>query len=156
MSLLTVKLQLGLPYRNVWINSSLPWDKMLFNISKIIQEVFSRSAETWVVEKKVLVSSPQSQNVFRMSWKRCLNLWLWRWLRHSRNIVRSLIPYELWISNTLAAQGRVKFSFFLKTETDWVSNFPIKFVALRGPEIIVLRELQKYHCFVWFHKLYSS
>ena len=28
MSLLTVNLKLGLPYRNVWINWSLPWDKI--------------------------------------------------------------------------------------------------------------------------------
>ena len=65
----------------------------------------------------VSISLPQSHNGFRVSWKQCLNLWSRRWLRPSRNLVGSLIPYGLWILKILFVQGRIKFSrFFLKTE----------------------------------------
>ena len=121
MSLLTVKLKLGLPYRNVWINWSLPWDKICLLIFLIL---FKRVClGVWKLgqwRKKcvvVSVSLPQSHNGFRVSWKQCLNLWSRRWLRPSRNLVRSLIPYGLWILKILFAQGRIKFSrFFLKIE----------------------------------------
>ena len=79
-----------------------------------------RSVGTWAAEKKsviVSVSSLQSHNGFRVSWKQCLNLWSQRWLRLRCNLVRSLIPYGLWILKILFAQGRMKFRrHFLKIE----------------------------------------
>ena len=121
MSLLTVKLKLGLPYRKVWINWSSRWDKIC---SLIFLTLFKWVClEVWKLgqcrKKCVAVSEslPQSHNGFRVSWKQCLNLWSRRWLRPSRNLVRSLIPYGLWILKILFAQGRIKFSrFFLKIE----------------------------------------
>ena len=123
MSLLTVKLKLGLPYRNVWINWSSPWDKIC---SLIFLILFKRVClGVWKLgqwRKKcvvVSVSLPQSHNGFRVSRKQCLNLWSRRWLMPSRYFVRSLIPYELWILKILFAQGRIKFSrFFLQIERD--------------------------------------
>ena len=136
MSPLTVKLKLGLPYRNVWINSSLPWDKIC---SLIFLILFRRVClGVWKLgqwrKKRVVVSVslPQSHNGFRVSWKPCLNLWSRRWLRLSRNLIRSLILYGLWILKILFAQGRIKFSrFFLKIERPLVSNFAIKIVPFR-------------------------
>ena len=79
MSLVIVKLQLGLPYRNIWINWSLPWDKiclLAFLMVISILKGLPRSVETWAVEKKVIVSVllQQSHNGFRVSWKQCETL----------------------------------------------------------------------------------
>ena len=78
MSLLTVKLQLRLPYRKVWINWSSPWDKIW---SLIFLILFKRVClGVWKLRqwrKKcivVSVSLSQSHNGFRVSWKHCLNL----------------------------------------------------------------------------------
>ena len=136
MSLLTAKLKLGLPNRNVWINCSSPWDKIFSLIFLILfKRVCLRIWKLGQWRKKcvvISVSLPQSHNGFRVSWKQCLNLWSRRWLRPSRNLVRSLIPYGLWILKILFAEGRIKFSrFFLKIETFWISNFAIKIVPFR-------------------------
>ena len=137
MSRLTVKLQLRLPYRNVWINWSSPWDKIC---SLIFLILFKRNClGVWKLgqwRKKcvvVSVSLPQSYNGFRVSWKQCLNLWSRRWLRPRRNLVRSLIPYGLWTLKILFAKCRIKFnSFFLKNlKTSWVSNYVIKIFLVR-------------------------
>ena len=76
--------------------------------------------ETWAVEEKKCCCFSiitTVHNGFRIFWKQCLNLWAQRWLRPSRNLVRNLIPYGLWILNILFAQGHIKFSrFFLKIE----------------------------------------
>ena len=116
MSLLTVKLPLGLRYRKVWINWSLPWDKIC---SLIFLILFKRVClGVWKLgqwRKKcvvVSVSLPQSHNGFRVSWKQCLNLWSRRWLRPRRNLVRSLISYGLWTLKILFTKGRIKFSSF--------------------------------------------
>ena len=108
MSLLTAKLQLRSPHRNVRINWSPPWDKICSNI---FQKGLFRSAET------LFQYNYHSHRMgFIGSWKQCLNLWSRRWLRNRRNL-RSSIPYGLWISKILFAQGRIKFRrSFLKIE----------------------------------------
>ena len=119
MSLLTVKLKLGSLYRNVWINWSSPWDKIC---SLIFLILFKRVClRVWKLEQwrekcvVVSVSLPQPHYGCRLFWKQCLNLWSRRWLRLSRNLARSLIPYGLWILKLLFSQSRIKFSrFFLK------------------------------------------
>ena len=121
MNLLTVKLQLGLPYRNAWISWSPPqvkiWSLMfLILLRRVCLGVWKFGQ--W--RKKCVVVSPalpQSDNGFRISWKQCLNLWSQRWLRPRRNLVRSLIPFGLRILKILFVQGHVRFSrFFLKIE----------------------------------------
>ena len=91
---------------------------LFVNTFKVIQEGLPGSMETWTVEKKVCIVSVlilQSHNGFIISWKQCLIWWSWRWLRLSRNLFRSLIPYGLWILKILFGNGRIKFSrFFLK------------------------------------------
>ena len=128
MSLLTVKLQLGLPYTNIWINWSSTRDK----ICSLIFLIFFKSVYPGVWKlglwRKtcvfVSISLPQLHNEFTVSWEQCLNLWSRRWLRPSRNLVRSLIPYGLWILKILLAEGRIKFSkFFLKIK--WLPEFLI-------------------------------
>ena len=116
MSLLTVKLQLGLLYRKVWINWSSPWDKICsFILLILFKKVclglwkFGRWRRKCVV---VSVLLPQSKNGFRVSWKQFLTLRSRRWLKTSRNLV---FPYGLWILKILFTQGLIKFSrFFLK------------------------------------------
>ena len=120
-SLLTVKLQLGVPYRKVWINWSSSWDRIC---SLIFIILFKRVClGVWKLgqwRKKcfvISVSLPQSHDGFRVSWKQCLNLCSRRWLKPSRNLIRSLIPDGLWVLKILFAKGLIKFSrFFLKIE----------------------------------------
>ena len=114
MSLSTVKLQLELPYRNVWINWPSLWDKIcslifLILFKRVCLGVWKRGQR----RKKcvvVSVSLRQSHKIFRVSWKQCLNLWSRRWLRPSRNFIKSSIPYGLWILKILFAQGCIKLS----------------------------------------------
>ena len=61
----------------------------------------------------VSVSFSQPHNRFRVSWNQCLNFSSQGWLKHRRNLVRSLVPYGLWILKILFAQGRIKFGRFL-------------------------------------------
>ena len=121
MSLLKVKLQLGLPYRNFWINWSLQWYKICLLIFLILfKRVCLGVRKLGLWRKKcviVSISLTQSHNVFRVSWKQCLNLRSQRWLNSRLNLVRSLIPYGLWISKILFPQRLTKFRrFFIKIE----------------------------------------
>ena len=114
MSLSTVKLQFELPYRNVWINWPSLWDKIcslifLILFKSVCLGVWKRGQ--W--RKKcvaVSVSLRQSNKIFRVSWKQCLNLWSRRWLRPSRNFIKTSIPYGLWILKILFAQDCIKLS----------------------------------------------
>ena len=118
MSLLTVKLKLGLPYRNIWINWSLPWDKICLLIFLLFKRVCLGVRKLGRWRKKCVVASVsllQWHNGFRVSWKQCIKLWSWRWLRPSRNFVRSLVLYGLWIFKIIFAQGRMKFSRFFSS-----------------------------------------
>ena len=136
MSLLTVNVELGLPYRNVWINWSLPWDKVCSLLFLILFKRICRGVWKLGQWRKnpvvVLVLLPQSHNGFKVSWKQFPNLWLKSWLRPRCNLVRSLVPCGLipWILKYYLHKV-IKFSrFFLKIETSWVSNFPIEIVPL--------------------------
>ena len=114
MSLSTVKLQFELPYRNVWINWPSLWDK----ICSLIFLILFKSVCLGVWKRgqwrqkcvAVSVSLRQSNKIFRVSWKQCLNLWSRRWLRPSRNFIKSSIPYGLWILKILFAQDCIKLS----------------------------------------------
>ena len=128
--MLTVKLQLGLPYRKVWINWFSLWDKIYSLIFLILFKRFCLGM--WKLgqwrEKCVIVSAflPQSHNGFRVPRNQCLSLRSWRWLRPKNNFVRSLIPYELWISKILFARGIIKLRKFISKII-----FPIKFAPFR-------------------------
>ena len=111
MSLLTVNVELGLPYRNVWINWSLPWDKVC---SLLFLILFKRICQgVWKLGQwrknpvVVLVLLPQSHNGFKVSWKQFPNLWLKSWLRPRCNLVRSLVPcgFDSMNIKILFAQG---------------------------------------------------
>lgn len=91
-----------------------------------IRTTFIRSkvyCNTWTKRELLFsVSLQQSHNGLRVPWKHCLNLCSWRWLKPSRNLVRSLIPYGLWISKILI--------IFWKC-WGWAANVQVKFVPLR-------------------------
>ena len=99
-----------------WINWSSPWDKIcslifLILFKKVCLGVWKLGQ--WRKKCVVSVSLPQSHNTgFRVPWKQCLNLWSQRWLRPGHNLVRSWIPYGLWILKILFAQSCIKFSRF--------------------------------------------
>ena len=121
MSLLTVKFQIGLPYRNVWIKLSLPWDKIWSLILLILfKTAFAGLWKLGQWRKKsviVSVSLPQSLNGSGVSWRQCLNLWSQKLLRPRWNLFKRLILYGLWILKILFAQGHIKCKrFFLKIE----------------------------------------
>ena len=122
-----------LPYRRVWVSCISLWDKMLSSMFLIFWKrvcLGMRKLVQW--RKKCIVDSislPHSHKGFKVSWKQCLNLCSWRWLRPRRNLVKSLISRGLWISKILLAQGRIR-SFFLN--------------VLRLDEFLMLRSS-------WFH-----
>ena len=65
--------------------------------------------------KKCTVDSVYLAHLHKVSWKQCLSLCSWRWIRPKRNLVKILFPRGLWILKTVFAQGQMKFrSFFLK------------------------------------------
>ena len=65
--------------------------------------------------KKCTVDSVYLAHLHKVSWKQCLSLCSWRWIRPKRNLVKILFPRGLWILKTVFAQGHMKFrSFFLK------------------------------------------
>ena len=137
MSLLTVKLQLGLPYRTVWINWSSPWDKIYLLIFLILfKRVCLGVSKLGKWRKKcgiVSVSLPQSHNGFRVSWKQCLNLWSQKWLRPRRC---SCLEFDfisiMNLKSTICKRSYKVYKVLFKNwETFRVSNFPIKFFPLR-------------------------
>ena len=139
MSLSTVKVQLGLPYRNIWLDWSSLWNKIcplifLILFKRVCLGVWKLGqwSKTCVV---VSVSFPQSHNGFRVSCKQYLNLWLQRWLRPSHNLVRSLIPYGLWILKVLFAQDCIK--NFMAPFYGWGSTTS-RLVPLRGGSLLFI------------------
>ena len=79
--------------------------------------------------KKCVVDSTLAlhlHNGFSESWKLCLNLCSRRWLRPRRSLVRNLIPYGLWHSNTLL--GYVEWILQIPTKQgkcDWLNCFAV-------------------------------
>ena len=62
-----------------------------------------------------LTSAPHLHDGFSKSWKLCLNLCSRRSLRPRWSLVRNLIPFGLWYSNTLLGEGVINFRIaFLK------------------------------------------
>ena len=96
ISLLTLEWYLWLPYRRVSVSCVSLWDKMLSSMFLIFWKrvcLGMRKLVQW--RKKCIVDSISllhSQIGFKVSWKQCLNLCSWRWLRPRRNLVNSLIP----------------------------------------------------------------
>ena len=105
--------------RRVSVSCVLLWDKMLSSMFLIFWKrvcLGMRRLVQW--RKKCIVDSiflPHSHKGFKVSRKHCRNLCSWRWIRPSRNLVKSLISRGLWISKILLEQGSMKFrDFFLK------------------------------------------
>ena len=76
------------------------------------------SRKKWVIDS---TSKLQEHNVFKQSWKLCLNLCLLRWLSPSVSPVRNLIPNGSWILNIEFGMGLSIFNEeFLKIKKDFV------------------------------------
>ena len=98
------------------------WKRVCLGMRKLVQ---------W--RKKCIVDSISLLHLhkgFKVSWKQCLNLCSWTWLRPRRNLVKSLIPRGLSISKILLEQGRMKFRSFKSIETCWASIVEVKLVPL--------------------------
>ena len=119
ISLLMLEWYFWLPYRRVSCVSL--WDKVLSSMFLIFwKRVYlgmGKLIHCWERKKYIgdSTSLPHLHKWFKVSWKQCLNLCSWRWLRPRRNLIKSLIPRGLWISKILLARDRMRFrSFFLK------------------------------------------
>ena len=83
--------------------------------------------------KKCIVDSISllhSHKGFKVSWKQCLNLCSWRWLRPRRNLVKSLILrglYRKYYWHKVVCSSE---AFFKSIEACWVSNVEVKLVPL--------------------------
>ena len=121
-----------MPYRRVCVSCVSLWDKMLSSMFLIFwKKVCLRMRKLVQWRKKYIVYSISllySHKWFKISWKQCLNLCSWRWLRPRCNLVKSLISRRLWISKILLVQGRIKL-LFKSIEDCWVSNIEVKLVS---------------------------
>ena len=90
-------------------------------------------------------SQPQVQSGFNVSWKLFLNLWLWRWLSSSRNLVKYLIPFRLWQPNMLFAVGLINFKIFflkiLRLGTFWISGSSLFHSMMTDGKKVFLKKL---------------
>ena len=123
-----------MPYRRVWVSCVSLWVKMLSLMFLIFWKrvcLGMRKLVQW--RKKCIVDSISllhSHKGFKVSWKQCVNLCSWRWPRHRRNLVKSLIPRGFWILKILLALCHFKSILFKSIETCWVSNVEFKLVPL--------------------------
>ena len=128
ISLLMLEWWFWLPYRRVWFSCVSLWDKMLPSMFLIFWKRVCLGMRKFVQWRKKCISGsislPYSHKGSKVSWKHCLNLCSWRWLKPRRNLAMSLIPRRLWRSKILLAQGRMKFrNFFLKVVQKFKSFF---------------------------------
>ena len=61
----------------------------------------------------VSISFPHKQRGLRQSWKLCLNLCSWKWLKPRHNLFISLIPIGLWQLQMLFGLGNMNFKTLL-------------------------------------------
>ena len=104
-----------LRYRRVWVSCVSLWGKMLSSMFIIFWKrlcLGMRELVQW--RKKCILDSislPHSHKGFKVSWKQCLNLCSWRWLRWHKVV---------WSKKHL----------FKSIEACWVSDVNVKFVPL--------------------------
>ena len=105
-----------LPNTSVLVIVASAWFKILLSILVILlRRVFLsvRKLRQWRRLWHVFsTSQPQAQSGFNVSWKLLLNLYSWRWLSPSLNLVKYLIPFRLWQPNMLFAVGLINFKIF--------------------------------------------
>ena len=90
-------------------------------------------------------SQPQVQSGFNVSWKLFLNLWLWRWLSSSRNLVKYLIPFRLWQPNMLFVVGLINLKIFflkiLRLGAFWISGCSLYHSMMTNGKKVFLKKL---------------
>ena len=102
---------LKIPLLSNWLDAMSPNRRVLtifelvhVNMSRSIFRNFAQNGTSvfpnlWAVEKKweiFSLSERQLQNRLIVYKKLCINIWLRRWLRPSRNIVNIFSPWGLW------------------------------------------------------------
>ena len=89
---------------------------MLPMISRKVDLSFEKLGQWRRKWADVSISLPQLQIGLSESWKLCLNLCSWRWLKPNLNLVNNLTHLGLWQLKTVLPEERMKFkSVFLKT-----------------------------------------
>ena len=110
-----------LPKRRVFIKTGSERSRRLLSIfSMVLRRVHLSVIYVGQWRRKCLadsISKPQLQNVFKESWKLCLNLCSRNWLKPSRSLAINLIPLGLWQLKRLLADEL--FSFWILLLKYW-------------------------------------
>ena len=100
------------PKRRVWVMRESFLSNICLSISLILLMRVNLWLEKWVQwRKKCVVDStkfPQLHKGFIASTKLCRNLCSLRWLKPTRNLAKSFIPFVLYTLNMLFASGLIK------------------------------------------------
>ena len=106
-----------LPKRRVFIKTGSERSRRLLSIfSMVLRRVHLSVIYVGQWRRKCLadsISKPQLQNVFKESWKLCLNLCSRNWLKPSRSLAINLIPLGLWQLKRLLADELFNFWILL-------------------------------------------
>ena len=102
---------------SLWRGVSVTWKplfvKMFLSMHPMIfrkVDLSFKKTEQWRGKwTDVLISLPQLQIGLIESWKLCLNLCLWRWLKHNLNLVNNWTPMGIWQLKTVLPEARMKF-----------------------------------------------
>ena len=126
ISKFTSPLKDSLPYSRIRVTTESLLLNIVLSISLILFRRVDRSVWNKGQSRKwwdvVSISRPQPQRGFKVSWKLCLSLCSWKWLRPSLNLVTNLIPFGLWHWKILLGEGIINFKIlFLKTL--WLAEF---------------------------------
>ena len=107
-----------LPKRRVFIKTGSERSRRLLSIfSMVLRRVHLSVIYVGQWRRKCLadsISKPQLQNVFKESWKLCLNLCSRKWLKPSCSLVINLIPLGLWQLKRLLADGLINFRILVR------------------------------------------
>ena len=106
-----------LPKRRVFTKTGSERSRRLLSIfSMVLRRVHLSVIYVGQWRRKCLadsISKPQLQNVFKESWKLCLNLCWRNWLKPSRSLAINLIPLGLWQLKRLLADELFNFWILL-------------------------------------------
>ena len=106
-----------LPKRRVFTKTGSERSRRLLSIfSMVLRRVHLSVIYVGQWRRKCLadsISKPHLQNVFKESWKLCLNLCSRNWLKPSRSLAINLIPLGLWQLKRLLADELFNFWILL-------------------------------------------
>ena len=104
----------------------------------------------------ISISLTQLRIVLRVSWKVCLNLCSWKWLRPALNLVNNLILLGLWQLLTLFLDGRINFKMIFLINI-FINHFP--FIYSRSKTGIfwkIMSQFKRSNIFIVSSKVWST